>query len=148
MLAGARSPGGEDGVLVAFAGGEHDWAALELGAWLASATGSALRVAGPHGEHGGGSRMLAAASLAVQRTVGIDATPLLVEPAGLAAVAEGARAVVCGLPAGWRRTGVGSVRGGLVREAHAPVLLVHRGPRPGGLAPAEAVTRFTWSLGG
>jgi DNA-binding SARP family transcriptional activator len=148
LLAGAWSPGGEDRVLVAFAGGEHDWAALELGAWLASATGSALRLAGPHGEHGGGSRMLAAASLAVQRTVGIDATPLLVEPAGLAAVAEGARAVVCGLPAGWRRTGVGSVRGGLVREAHTPVLLVHRGPRPGGLAPAEAVTRFTWSLGG
>ena len=148
LLAGTSSPGGEDVVLVAFAGARHDWAALELGAWLASATASTLRLAGPPGVHGGGSRMLAAASLAVQRTVGIDATPLLVESEGLAAAAEGARAVVCGLPAGWRRTGAGAVRGALVRVAHAPVLLVHRGPRPGGLAPAEAVTRFTWSLGG
>jgi hypothetical protein len=28
-----------------------------------------------------------------------------------------------------------------------PVLLVHGGPRPSGLAPAETRTRFSWSLG-
>jgi hypothetical protein len=27
-----------------------------------------------------------------------------------------------------------------------PVVLVHRGPRPGGLAPTESRTRFSWTL--
>jgi hypothetical protein len=34
-----------------------------------------------------------------------------------------------------------------VRGARPPVLLVHRGPRPGGLAPRQSRTRFTWTLG-
>jgi hypothetical protein len=29
-----------------------------------------------------------------------------------------------------------------------PVLLVHGGPRPGGLAPRESRTRFSWSIEG
>ncbi len=34
------------GVFVPFGGGEHDWAALELGAWLASALRSPLKLVG------------------------------------------------------------------------------------------------------
>jgi hypothetical protein len=146
LVAGAPVPG-EGRVLVAFAGGEHDWAALELGAWMAAAAGCELGLAGPQAT-GGGSRALAAASLAVQQAVGIDATPLLASGAELADLADGARAVVCGLPAGWRRDGLGAVRGALLQRAQAPVVFVHRGPRPGGLAPADSVTRFTWSLAG
>jgi hypothetical protein len=35
-----------------------------------------------------------------------------------------------------------------VRSASPPVLLVQRGARPGGLAPGESRTRFSWSLEG
>jgi hypothetical protein len=147
LVAGAR--GADEGrVLVAFAGSEHDWAAVEVGAWMAAATGSELALAGPSADgQGAASRSLAAASLAVQRAVGIDAAPLLVGGNELAAAARGARMVLCGLPLDWRRNGLGSVRTALVRDAPSPVLLVHRGPRPGGLAPADSATRFTWSLG-
>ena len=147
LVAGA--PGADEGrVLVAFAGGEHDWAALEVGAWMAAAAGCELALAGPSADgKGAASRVLASASLAVQRAVGIDAAPLLVDADGLAASADGARAVLCGLPPDWRRSGLGAARTALVEAAPAPVLLVHRGPRPGGLAPPESVTRFTWSLG-
>jgi hypothetical protein len=34
----------------------------------------------------------------------------------------------------------------LVDDPPAPTVLVRRGPRPGGLAPREAPTRFGWSL--
>jgi hypothetical protein len=34
----------------------------------------------------------------------------------------------------------------LAREAPVPTLLVRHGLRPGGLAPAETMTRFTWTL--
>jgi hypothetical protein len=147
LVAGATGRG-DRRVLVAFAGGEHDWAALEVGAWLAAAGDCELVLVGPDADgEGGASRALAAASLAVQRTVGIDAVPLLASAEELAGAAEGARAVICGVPLGWRRGGLGAVRGGLVRAARAPVLIVHRGPRPGGLAPAGSDTRFTWSLG-
>ena len=134
-------------MLVAFAGGEHDWAALEVGAWLAAAAGCELALAGPSADgQGAASRALAAASLAVQRAVGIDAAPLLVDADGLADAPTG-RARCC---AGCRRTGgaAGSARRApRSSAAPAPVLLVHRGPRPGGLAPPESATRFTWSLG-
>ena len=33
-------------IVVPFGGAEHDWAALELGAWLASATGAPLKLLG------------------------------------------------------------------------------------------------------
>ena len=43
-------------------------------------------------------------------------------------------------------TGLGSVRETLMARSACPVALVRRGRRPGGFAPARAVTRFTWSL--
>jgi hypothetical protein len=36
----------------------------------------------------------------------------------------------------------------LVAPGGRPVLAVHRGRQPSGIAPREATTRFTWSAGG
>ena len=152
ILAGGlvRLPGP---VYVPFGGGEHDWAALELGAWLAAATGSPLRLVGTRADPRSGrrdaSRLLADASLAVQRLVEVDTTPVLAEPdpaALLEAVADGA-VIAVGVSPRWRAEGIGAARRALVRDAQPPVLLVHRGLRPGALAPHESRTRFTWTLG-
>lgn len=140
------------GVVVPFGGGEHDWAALELGAWLASATAASLSLVGTKAESSSGrrdaSRLLADASLAAQRVVGVETRPVLAEPTedALVAAVENAALVVTGLSPRWRREGIGATRRALVRRARPPVLLVHRGPRPSALAPREARTRFTWTL--
>jgi hypothetical protein len=137
-------------VVVLFGGGEHDWAAIEIGAWIAGGRDSPLKLAGPaKGRERDASRTLASASLAVQRVLGIAAEPVLVAPtagAVIAAVADAA-VVVAGLPERWRRDGIGDTRTALARDARPPVLLVRRGLRPGGLAPRESLTRFTWTLG-
>ena len=140
------------GVFVPFGGAEHDWAALELGAWLASALGARLTLVGtrddPHQGRRDASRMLADASLAVQRVVGVETAPLLTEATeqALVAAVEPASVVVTGLSPRWRREGIGATRRTLLRNARPPVVLVHRGPRPGGLAPLETRTRFSWSI--
>jgi len=136
-------------VLVPFGGAWHDWAALELGAWVARATGARLRLIGALGTDDApdASRLLADASLIVQRTAGIVAEPLLAPPGrGVLALAEGAGLLVVGFSERWRQEGLGRVRGALVEAPPAPTVLVRRGPRPGGLAPPETVTRFGWSL--
>ena len=142
----------EGDIFVPFGGGEHDWAALELAAWLASKAALSLRLLGtradPHRAQRDASRLLADASLAVQRLAAVDAEPLLAEPTAqslVAAVAEGSFVVV-GISPRWSHEGIGETRRALIRDALPPTLLVHRGPRPGGLAPREAQTRFTWSL--
>lgn len=147
---GRGEPLREGPVLVLFAGGDHDWTAVEVGAWLAGAQGAPLRLAGPaEGIERDASRALASASLAVQRVLGITAEPLLLPPApaDVLAAAEEAAVVVAGLPERWRADGLGPVRSALASEARPPVLLVRRGLRPGGLAPRESLTRFTWTLG-
>ena len=135
------------GVHVPFGGGEHDWAALELGASLASATGAPLRLVGTRADPRSGrrdaSRLLADASLAVQRVVEVDAAPVLADPDELVDAVAGAGLVVVGISPRWRSEGIGAARRALVRDARPPVLLVHRGPRPGLLAPHESRTRFT-----
>jgi hypothetical protein len=137
-------------VLVLFAGGDQDWTAVEVGAWIARAQGVPLRLAGPaKGVERDASRALASASLAVQRVLGVVAEPVLVAPAAadvLAVVGEAA-VVVLGLPERWRRAGLGAVRSALAFDARPPALLVRRGLRPGGLAPRQSLTRFTWTLG-
>ena len=135
-------------ILVPFTGADHDWAAVELAAWGARSLDVSLRLAGPIEGGRDASRLLARASLAVQRALGVQAEPLLVEPGadGLLAAADDAALVVVGLPDCWRRGGLGDVRGKLVREAGPPVLIVRRGLRPGGLSPPEGLTRFTWSI--
>jgi DNA-binding SARP family transcriptional activator len=139
-------------VYVPFVGSEHDWAALELGAWVASANEVSLKLlgVGPNRDAGkrDASRLLATASLAVQQLVGIPAEPMLVS-AGAEAILEatvGAALVVVGLSDRWRDEGFGPVRTAIVERAAAPALLVRRGVRPGGLAPLESSSRFTWSL--
>ena len=141
--------GAETGpVLVPFAGAEHDWTAIELGAWLAGSWQTPLRLAGPTMEGGrDASRLLASASLAVQRALGVAAEPLLVEPGeeGLAAAARKASVAVVGLSDRWRKQGLGPARSALVASGR-PTLVVCSGLRPGGLAPPENLTCFTWSL--
>jgi DNA-binding SARP family transcriptional activator len=151
LVAGCERPSAGDAVLVPFAGHEHDWAAIELGAWLAGARGLPLRLVGTRAEPGGGrrdaSRLLAHASLALQRGLGVAADPALVAPGadGIVEAAEDAAAVVVGLSERWRREGLGPVRAAVARRARPPVVFVRAGVRPSGLAPPEALTRFTWS---
>lgn len=152
LLFGAVDLERGDGVFVPFGGGEHDWAALEVGAWLASATRMPLRLVGSRADPRRGrrdaSRLLADASIAVQRTTSVESTPVLAEPneEGLATAVESASVVVVGISPRWRSEGVGAVRQALVRADRVPVLLVHAGPRPGGLAPRESRTRFSWTV--
>jgi DNA-binding SARP family transcriptional activator len=140
-------------VLVPFGGHQHDWAAVELGAWIASASGVPLRLVGTRADPGSGrrdaSRLLGSASLALQHALGVAAEPVLVEPGTDAIVeaADGAALVIAGLSDRWAREGLGTARLELARRAATPVLLVRRGLRPGGLAPPRALTRFTWSVG-
>jgi hypothetical protein len=148
-----RAPAtGGAGVFIPFGGGEHDWAALELGACFASATGEPLILVGTQAESASGrrdaSRLLADAALAAQRVVGVEARPVLAEPTENALVASVERAglVVAGISPRWRSEGVGAVRRALVRETRRPLVLVHHGPRPGALAPRDVRTRFSWSL--
>ncbi len=144
----------EGSVMVPFGGGTHDWAALALGVWVARATGAPLRLIGATSDRGrdgrDASRLLADASLIVQRTAGIVAEPLLASPGrrGIAAQAEGAGLLVIGLSDRWRQEGLGRARAALAKAPPAPTVFVRRGTRPGGLAPAETRTRFGWSLTG
>lgn len=139
-------------VVVPFGGAEHEWAAVELGAWVARALETNLRLVGTSGDRFRGrrdaSRLLGRASLIVQAVVGIVAEPVLLR-GGAAAVleaAKGASLVVLGLPSGWQSEGLGDARVEVARAAGVPTLFVRRGLRPGGLAPKETLTRFTWTL--
>jgi DNA-binding SARP family transcriptional activator len=140
-------------VLVPFGGAEHEWAAVELGAWIASAEERSLRLAGVEADLASGrrdaSRLLAQAALLVQQVTGVSTEPVLLAPgpAGLAEETKNARVAVVGLPDDWRTRGVGQTRAALTARASAPVLLVRGGPKPGGLAPEESHTRFTWTIG-
>ena len=117
LVAGAELGLRDDGpVAVPFGGGEHDWAALELGAWLAASLPAPLLLLGPVAEPESGrrdaSRLLARASMIVQRIVGVSAEPLLTPPGAepvLEASAD-ARALVIGLSQSWREKGLGSAR--------------------------------------
>jgi DNA-binding SARP family transcriptional activator len=135
---------GDGPVLVPFGGAREEWAALELGAWVARAHGLQLRLLGTEASDGrrDASRMLAGASLALQRFAGTAAEPVIV-PAGVEGIlAERASLVVASLPAGE----LDPTRRALVERSAVPVLLVRAGLRPGGLAPDETLTRFSWSL--
>jgi DNA-binding SARP family transcriptional activator len=145
------APGGP--VVVPFGGARHDWAALELGAWLARTTGAPLQLVGAAERRQEGrdaSRLLADASLIVQRTAGIVAEPVLAAGGrrGVAEVAQGAGTLIVGLSERWRAEGLGRARSELADRPPAPTFFVRRGARPGGLAPAETRTRFSWSIEG
>ena len=147
LIGGGVRPGP---LLVPFVGADHDWAAIEIAAWAAGAFGAPLRLAGPSegADHRDASRLLANASLAIQRTLGVSAEPVLLAPGPDALVGASADAalVVVGLSDRWEDEGLGATRGALVERAYAPVVVVRGGLRPGGLAPEASLTRFTWTL--
>jgi hypothetical protein len=138
-------------VVTPFGGGEHDWSAIEVAAWLARSLGTSLRLLGTEGDREIGqrdaSRLLARASLMVQQVVGIVTEPVLA-PAGeegLLAASTDAKLLVLGLSERWRDEGLGEVRLAAARRAEHPVVLVRHGLRPGGIAPATTMTRFSWT---
>jgi hypothetical protein len=139
-----RAGGGAAGpVVVPFGGLRHEWSAVELAAWIARNREVPLRLAGVRDA----GRLLARASLAVQAAVGVVAEPLLVEtgPGGMAEAARDASLVVVGFSEGWRDERLDAARQSLIESSAAPVLLVRRGERPGGLAPPHTITRFSWT---
>jgi DNA-binding SARP family transcriptional activator len=138
---GVRAPAP---VLVPFGGARDEWAALELGAWLARAHGVPLRLLGTQakGERRDASRTLAAASLALQRFAATHADTALVEPGAEGILAQSGSLIVASLPGGE----LDGTRGALAERATVPLLLVRPGLRPGGLAPERTLTRFSWSL--
>ena len=146
-------PGPGAPVVVPFGGAEHDWAALELGAWIASSMNAPLRLLGAAGEteeRTRVTRLLGDAGLLVQQYAGIAAEPVVSEPGREAVVeaAGGAGLLVIGLSERWRDEGLGPTRSEIAQAAPAPVLFVRRGTRPGALAPKDDVTRFGWSAPG
>jgi hypothetical protein len=144
------APDAEHPVVVPFGGAEHDWAALELGAWIASATGAPLKMLGATGntdERTRVTRLLGDAGLLVEQYAGIPAEPVVAEPGktGVLEAAEGAGLLVVGLSERWRREGLGPVRAEIARSAPAATVFVRRGRRPSALAPQTDVTQFGWS---
>jgi DNA-binding SARP family transcriptional activator len=141
-------------VMVPFGGAEHDWSAIEIAAWISRSLDTTLRLLGTTGDPDAGrrdaSRLLARASLMVQQVVGVSTDPLLVPPGDASVVDASAQAslLVVGLSPRWRQEGLGTTRLAVARDASPPTLLVRRGLRPGGIAPRESMTRFTWTLGG
>jgi hypothetical protein len=145
LFAGESRP-----VVVPFGGAEHDWSAVEIAAWLARSLDVTLRIAGTEdvAERRDASRLLARASLVVQAALGIVAEPALVPPGvdGVLAAAHDGSLLVLGLSERWRAEGIGEARLALAREAPIPTLFIRHGLRPGGLAPPETMTRFTWTI--
>jgi hypothetical protein len=138
-------------VYVPFGGADHDWAALELGAWIASVRGAPLRLLGAAAHDGerDASRLLANASLVVQQLAGIPSEPVLAAP-GRDVIDAAARAglLVVGLSERWQEEGLGRLRSDLAKSVPAPILFVRRGERSGALAPKDNLTRFRWSSAG
>jgi hypothetical protein len=137
-------------VLAAFGGSDHDWAAIELAAWWASAAGTALELFGAEPADGGGaSRSLATAAVLIQRLVGVATRPVVGPPgaAGVEQAAAAARLVIVGVSERWRSEGLGETRRRLLADVRAPLMIVRRGVRPGALAPPESLTAYSWSLG-
>ena len=151
LASGDVAPDGA--VVVPFGGAEHDWAAVELGAWFAKGEQASLRLVGatavPEQGKRDASRLLSHAALAIQRLLGIAAEPVLTAPgeAGVLDASRDARLLVVGLSTRWHDEGLGPARLRLARDAVPPTLLVRRGLRPGGVAPPATLTRFTWSVG-
>lgn len=137
-------------IAVPFGGGAHDWAALELGAWLAAGAGATLRLVGAARPEGpDASRLLASASLLVQRLTGVRVDSALVSLGeGILEAARDADLVVVGLSERWRNEGLGPVRLGIAGAVAAPILFVRRGRDRGALAPSDDVSNFTWSSPG
>lgn len=148
-----RSPQANDGALIVpFGAHENDWAALELGAWLAGAEQRPLVLLGTSDDSSrarrDASRMLADAGLLVQRYAGVLVQPRLIDPGrrGLLDAASEDDLLIVGISERWPREGLGTTRLEVARSTQAPVLLVRRGVRPGGISPPDSLTRYRWSM--
>jgi hypothetical protein len=148
----AERPGPDRAVLVPFGGADHEWSAVEIGAWIARAHGAELKLLGTVADPAKGrrdaSRLLARAALMIQRVASVPTEPELVTPGteGVLRATQSAGIVVIGLSERWRDEGLGLSRLAVLRDAPIPSLLVRRGLRPGGIAPRETLTRFTWTV--
>jgi hypothetical protein len=132
-------------VLVPFGGAREEWAALELAAWIARAHALPLRLLGTEAAGGrrDASRLLASASLALQRFAGTAAAPVLVRPGAEGILEERGSLLIASLPA----AELDVTREELAERTAIPLLFVRGGLRPSGLAPEQTLTRFSWSLG-
>lgn len=139
LFVDAAGPLPGERVSVLQAGGGHDWAAIELAAALARGAGVSLRLLGP-GSSGEASTLLARTALVVQRFAGIATEPALFAPGAAASlgalVADGVLVAAVDAPVPEPLTELG-----------VPLVVVRGGPRPGLLAPAQTITRFSWALG-
>jgi len=141
----------EHAVYVPFGGASHDWAAVELAAWIASQRGAPLRLIGAGDATAEAGRRLGQVALVVQQLAEISVEPLVVDLArgGVVRATADAGLLAIGLSERWREEGLGSVRSEIAEKASAPILFVRRGTRPGALSSEEAgVTRFAWSRAG
>ena len=151
-------------VMVPFGGGDHDWAALELAAWIASVDRGAAEAPRrrPTAVAGDASRVLDSASLVVRQLAGIETEPVLVNLSngGIVPATEGAGLLVVGLSERWKSEGLGPVRAAIAKAAPAPdplrpprnarrragaahrrrdqVRVVARRPEPLGLRPSKS----------
>ena len=140
-------------IMVPFGGASHDWAAVELGAWLSTAFERTAEAARRCQWPGGGERRRCVSPVGgyvaehLQRFVGVESEPVITErgAAGVLAAAQDAGLIVVGLSDRWRDEGLGETRAQLARGAPSPILFVRRGTRRGALAGREDVTRFAWS---
>ena len=117
---------------------------LELAAWIARAHDLALTLLGTEAQEDrrDASRLLASASLALQRFAGTSAEPVLVPPGAAGILEQPGSLIVASLPA----LELDRARAELVERTTVPLLLVRGGLRPSGLAPEQTLTRFSWSL--
>jgi Kef-type K+ transport system membrane component KefB len=143
----------EHPVVVPFGGAEHDWAALELGSWLAASSEAPLKLLGAAGQTDEGavvSRMLGDAGLLVQQMTGVKTEPMIVHAGreGIVAAGGAAGLLVLGLSDRWRREGLGPTRSEIAKAAPAPVLFVRRGTRPGVFSSGDSHQDFKWSMAG
>ena len=123
-------------VVVPFGGAREEWAALELGAWIARAHDLALTLLGTEAleDRRDASRLL--------RFAGTSAEPVLVPPGAAGILEQPGSLIVASLPA----LELDRARAELVERTTVPLLLVRGGLRPSGLAPEQTLTRFSWSL--
>ena len=142
---------GDRPIVVPFGGADNDWAALELGAYLARAQGSWMQLlgaaGGPEAEGSDASGLLANASLAVQQLTGVRVEPALITSAqdSLLEASSRASVLVIGLSDRWRTEGLGPIRTEIARQAAVPTIFVRRGTRPGALSGSETLTQLGWS---
>ena len=152
ISSGSHEPIGADRpVAVAFGGADHDWAALELGAWIAASRGAPLELLGVEADlaHGvrDASQLLASAALVVQQLADMPVRPRLFTPGrhGLLEASAGCGLLILGLSDRWREEGLGEMRTAVASALPAPLVFVRRGRDRGVLAARDESTGFTWS---